>query len=514
MALPPLRLLRILLPYVALWVVVAAALAAYAVHEVRSTRDRELAAGRIEAENLARVLQEQVARSVEGFQRTLGLIKIVYESDRRRTQLTGLTESLNSSNLSQIERRVLRYDRDGWLSDATDADAKRIRVSVAELPWFVAAREHRDGRIVIGEPMQGRVSGRLGIPIAVRLQAEGGEFDGALMTALDPERLIHLFRALRVGERSAVGLMDREGHLYAWSASTDPLPPGVAAPDVPRSADTRTAGEELRRLADVVDPAGVVALSAVPGTDLVVFAALSEHRLLGDWRRYAKSIVAFALLTLAGLTLPIVLVARRAAREVARRSELEHGMAVERVNARTDTLTGAANRRAFDDALAACHAELLHLRQPFVLAYVDVDRFKRLNDTRGHAVGDKALKRIAATLARSVRRSDMIARLGGDEFAVLMPNAEGHAMRRPFDAMFTSLTVAVAGEGWPISFSIGVIAFEGPPAGPQEACELADKLMYAVKASGRNGVRFAAYRDGRLHPDVGVGNADLDVGVA
>ena len=318
-------MLRILWPYLALWMVVAGALAAYALHEVWSTRDRELAAGRIEAENLARVLQEQVARSVEGFQRTLGLIKIVYESNRRGTQLSGLTDSLNSANLSQIERRVLRYDRDGWLADATDADAKRVRVSVAELPWFVATRERRDIRIVIGEPMQGRVSGRLGIPIAVRLQAEGGEFDGALMTALDPERLIHLFRAIRVGERSAVGLMDREGHLYAWSASTDPLPPGVAAPDVPRSADTRTPGEELRSLADVVDPAGVVALSAVPGTDLVVFAALSEHRLLGDWRRYAASIVGFALLTLVGLSLPIALVARRAAREVARRERARAG---------------------------------------------------------------------------------------------------------------------------------------------------------------------------------------------
>ncbi len=56
----------------------------------------------------------------------------------------------------------------------------------------------------------------------------------------------------------------------------------------------------------------------------------------------------------------------------------------------------------------------------------------------------------------------MVARLGGDEFAVLMPGTSGDAMHRPFDAMFTALTVAVAGEGWPISFSVGVIAFEGP----------------------------------------------------
>ena len=226
-----------------------------------------------------------------------------------------------------------------------------------------------------------------------------------------------------------------------------------------------------------------------------------------DQRRYARAIVAFALLTLASLTLPIELVARRALREVAQRSRLERGFRAEREYARTDPLTGAANRRAFEVALRACHAALAASGRPFVLAIVDIDRFKQLNDTHGHSVGDAALKRIARTLLGGVRRSDMVARLGGDEFAVLMPAGDAWSMRRPFDAMFTALTVAVAGAGWPISFSIGVIAFEGPIAQPQDATALADKLMYEVKASGRNGVRYAVYREQRLHPDVGGADA-------
>ena len=148
--------------------------------------------------------------------------------------------------------------------------------------------------------------------------------------------------------------------------------------------------------------------------------------------------------------------------------------------------------------------------RPFALGFVDVDRFKRLNDTRGHAVGDRALQRIARTLMSGVRRSDLVARLGGDEFAVLMPGTNAASMHRPFDAMFTALTVAVAGEGWPISFSMGVIAFEGPIERPQDASALADELMYAVKASGRNGVRFATYRDRRLHPEPSPGEASED----
>jgi diguanylate cyclase (GGDEF)-like protein len=218
--------------------------------------------------------------------------------------------------------------------------------------------------------------------------------------------------------------------------------------------------------------------------------------------------IGFALLTLAALTLPIVLVARRAMHEIARRSRLEIGMAAERQIARTDALTEAANRRAFEDALARCHAELNDAGRPFVLAMVDVDRFKRLNDTRGHAIGDRALQRTAQTLMGGVRSSDLVARLGGDEFAVLMPGASAQTMHRPFDAMFTALTVVVAGEGWPISFSMGVIAFEGPIEQAQDASALADELMYAVKASGRNGVRFAIYHDRRLHPEPDRGEAN------
>ncbi len=503
------RLFRVLWPYVALWLVVAGALGGYTWYEIASSRERELAAGRIEADNLARVLQEQVASSVEVFSRTLELLKIVHERTRGSIPLSTMTAALNATGNSEVERRVARFDRDGRMADSTDGEFPPRDISIADRSWFRAANADPASRLQIGEPVVGRVSGKLSIPLALRLNDAAGQFDGILVTALDPERLVHLFRAIRVGERSVIGLMDREGELYVRSTSTDPLPADATAQGVPRSAST-TVGGERRSLSTVVDPQGVVSLAAIPGTRLVAFAAFSEDQMLVDQRRYARNIIGFALLTLTALSLPILLVARRALREVVQRSRLEIGMAAERQNARTDALTEAANRRAFEDALKRCHAELLGTGRTFVLGYIDVDRFKRLNDTSGHAVGDRALQRIARTLMGGVRRSDMVARLGGDEFAVLMPGTSGDAMHRPFDAMFTALTVAVAGEGWPISFSFGVIAFEGPIERPQDASALADELMYAVKTSGRNGVRFAIYRDRRLHPESAPGEASED----
>lgn len=497
----PLRRLRLLWPYALLWLVAAGAVGGYAWYEVASSRDREIASGRYEAENLARVLQREVAHSVEGVERALVMMKILYERTRDPAVLLGLADAFNAGAHSEIERRAVRFDREGRLVDSTDRDQRGEAISIADRPWFRAARDRRDGEIVIGEPSVIHEWGRMAIPLAIRVDAPDGAFDGVLVALLDPEWIVHMFRTVRVGERPEVGLMDREGRLYAWSVSADALPPGAAVPGVPRSAITIT-GEERRAFRDVVEADNVVALSSVPRTGIVAFASFSLDRLLVDQRHYARAIVAFALLTLASLSLPILLVARRALREVAHVSRLERGFRAEREYARTDPLTGAANRRAFEAALRACHAALAASGRPFVLAIVDIDRFKQLNDTHGHSVGDAALKRIARTLLGGVRRSDMVARLGGDEFAVLMPAGDAWSMRRPFDAMFTALTVAVAGAGWPISFSIGVIAFEGPIAQPQEATALADKLMYEVKASGRNGVRYAVYREQRLHPDV------------
>lgn len=493
----PLRLAKLLWPYVVLWLAVAGAIAGYAWYDIESTRERELADGRVEADNLARVLQEQFAGNLASSERTLAAVRVIVELAPNSVPMATLGDRLGLGNGTAIERRVNRFDRNGLLVDSTDpAQAGARGRSIADMRYFQRARDTPGTRMLIAEPAVGRVSGRLAIPLVMRVDTAAGEFDGVLVTALDPERLVSLFRAIRVGERSTVGIMDRDGKLYVASAMSDAGTPGAQT-------------VQAASLRDLVLPDSVEAFMPIADTGLVAFAALPVERMLADQRRYARSIVTFALFALLAMTLPILLIAVRAIGEVRRRSRLEIGIEVERRSARTDHLTGAANRRAFEDALARCHRELVEQHRPFVLAMVDVDRFKALNDTQGHQVGDRALQRIAHTLMGGVRNSDLVARVGGDEFAVLMPRAAANVMRRPFDAMFTALTVSMAGEGWPISVSAGVIAFESPVGRPQDASGLADKLMYAVKASGRNRVRFAVYRDGQLHAAPGPGEAPV-----
>ena len=169
------------------------------------------------------------------------------------------------------------------------------------------------------------------------------------------------------------------------STLADPLPADTANESIPRSVETQTVSAGTLR--DLVDSDRIVALAGVTGTDLVAFAAFSPQRMAADQQGYARTIVLFALLTLLVMALPITIVARRALREVEHRSRLEAGFALERQSARTDPLTQAANRREFDDRLAQCHTHLVRSGLPFVLALIDVDHFKRLNDSSGTRSG-------------------------------------------------------------------------------------------------------------------------------
>lgn len=495
------RQLKALWPHVALWVALTAMVAGYTAFQIASQRESALTAGQVEAENLARVLQDHTSRTLEGFDRALSLIKALHERGGADAFLAPLARSMEHTTTTEVERVFHRFDRDGALVASSQTDARFGAVSIADRAYFLDARDNAGARIRIGEPVTGRVSGTRLIPMVKRLETPDGRFDGVIAVALDPERVVHLFRSLRVGEASSVGLMDREGRVYVWAenhaAGRGADRPGVALAAVPARVDTRTVDAPLQ-FGDLAGERSVTAIAAVPGTALVAFAVLGEDELLALHRSYTAHLAGYAALVVLILSVPIALAARRTLTDIHRGRLLELRYADAQHRARTDPLTGAANREAFDGHLRSAWEASARDGVPFVLAFLDVDRFKALNDTHGHEVGDRALKRVADTLAGSVRRADLVARLGGDEFAVLMPGADLATSRRVFDGLKETLGLATLGEGWPISFSIGVVAFQSAPPRARDAVAAADRLMYEVKAAGRDAIRYGNYRDGRV----------------
>jgi diguanylate cyclase (GGDEF)-like protein len=160
----------------------------------------------------------------------------------------------------------------------------------------------------------------------------------------------------------------------------------------------------------------------------------------------------------------------------------------ERELARTDYLTGAFNGRSFTEAAEAEVNRAHRHGHTFSVAFMDVDDFKLINDRLGHSAGDRLLRLVADTVHANVRAVDVVARLGGDEFAILMPETDERAAQVVIRRVRRQLLEAARREGWPVTFSAGLITWVEPPSSVDEMLRAADELMYSAKRHGKNRV--------------------------
>ena len=159
-----------------------------------------------------------------------------------------------------------------------------------------------------------------------------------------------------------------------------------------------------------------------------------------------------------------------------------------------DPLTGLANRKAFEHRLAQLFGTQ-PLASPAALLIFDLDRFKPVNDTHGHAAGDAVLRAVAAAMLGCVRSGDLTVRLGGDEFAVLLEHCPADAVRRVAEAIraaVAGLRVDWQGHSLAVGISVGVAALTEQTATAADWIASADRACYAAKAGGRNQVQVAA----------------------
>jgi len=157
-----------------------------------------------------------------------------------------------------------------------------------------------------------------------------------------------------------------------------------------------------------------------------------------------------------------------------------------------DSLTGLANRRRFEEDLAAAMARSRRDGSRGALLMLDLDRFKQVNDSDGHPAGDKLIKEIAEVLRRRTRASDSLARLGGDEFAVILPRCSREEARLTAEAIADEVRNHRAeSESGPVTVSIGVTMFgDDPRTSVATVVSEADAAMYGAKDEGRDAVRI------------------------
>ena len=159
--------------------------------------------------------------------------------------------------------------------------------------------------------------------------------------------------------------------------------------------------------------------------------------------------------------------------------------------ARHDELTGLANRRELDATLEREWQRFKRGGAPYAALLLDLDHFKRINDTHGHAAGDAVLACTAGRLAEGARRSDLVARHGGEEFVVLMPAADADAARAAAERLLEQLRGRPCPAGalsLAITASVGVAVVQADDEGPQDLLHRADAALYRAKQAGRDRV--------------------------
>ena len=154
--------------------------------------------------------------------------------------------------------------------------------------------------------------------------------------------------------------------------------------------------------------------------------------------------------------------------------------------ARTDSLTGAANARTFYEQAAIELRRAARTEHAFTVAYVDLDNFKRVNDERGHPVGDEVLRVVVSTMLGDTRASDVVARIGGDEFVLLLPDTDAEGAGLGLAKLQSSIHDRMENRGWPVTASIGAVTYLSPPDDVGEVIQRADRRLYEAKEAGKN----------------------------
>jgi diguanylate cyclase (GGDEF)-like protein len=196
-------------------------------------------------------------------------------------------------------------------------------------------------------------------------------------------------------------------------------------------------------------------------------------------------------------------------------ASMRHARRLEAANSRvlelaqTDLLTSLANRRAFLKRLTMAFAASLRGAPPFAVLYLDIDNFKDVNDTLGHAMGDLLLKEVVGRLRSAVRTEDLVARFGGDEFAILLPHVTDPQIAGELAARIGKLLAVpfrIKGHKVRITSSIGIAQFSPETASPEAMMMQADLALYDAKDEGRDCYRFHSHDlDREVHERVRVG---------
>jgi len=387
-------------------------------------------------------------------------------------------------------QRMLGYSADelrafppGGPSDPEElaATAVRQRLTQGEITTYDGERRflHKEGHWVWTHVAASLVRDEDGAPLYLTAQIENLEARRLAEARLAEER-----------ERLRITLMSIEDAVITTDARLRVSYVNAAAESMLGLSKEAAEGRLVHEVLYLTDPqsskaaANLIGQSAIHARVFRRESACILHKPDGSFC-FVMDVVS-PVLDSSGMLTGMVIVLRDASSEVHRAQDLTH-------RANHDALTGLHNRAAYSQRLKEIFSKCRVLDRPAALLAIDLDRFKTLNDTGGHAAGDAALLRVAEICRASVRASDMVARLGGDEFAILLDNCNADRAKVVGQKVLQALNpvnIEWQGSVHSIGASIGVASWDESMVSEQDWTAAADRACYSAKHDGRGKLRM------------------------
>jgi diguanylate cyclase (GGDEF)-like protein len=431
--------------------------------------------------------EAQVVRALREIDLTLILVK--YWPNRATGHHT-LADLKNKGLLPpELLFVVSIADRDGTVVESTRPTQRQRHVDPDTL------RNLRSGDPLIISRLPRGPTGEGKLDFSRRLDAPDGTFDGLVSVAVDASYFVSGYDTARLGEHGVLGLLGADGVFRVRRTG-----------DAVYSGDT---ADYSSTVADEDDAAATVSTSRWDGVQrwtsarelygfpLAVLVGLSVDEQMAHARAQARTYLVWAAIASIAVAVLTGLLGKMSWQLVeARRREseakLEHAQRVEYL-AYHDGLTGLPNRSMFSKLLTRSISEAHRYNRKLAVAFLDLDRFKQINDTLGHEAGDQLLQEVALRLRGCVRGSDTVARLGGDEFVVLLPElADGRDVVTIAQKILLQIAkeFTLIGQDFRVTASIGISTYPQDGLDEQTLTKNADIAMYQAKAEGKNNFQF------------------------
>jgi diguanylate cyclase (GGDEF)-like protein len=455
------------------------------IHVQRS--DAEHAAAESSREMLG-TYEAQVVRALREIDQSMNWVKYWHATRPKSASLAELSD--RGLLPPDLLFTVSIANSDGIIVDSTRAITTK---DVSQVDYFVAQR-NRD-RFYVGQPSRDS-GGNSILRFSRRLDSRDGGFDGVVVVAVDGSYFVSGYDSAKLGVQGVLGIVGTDGVLRVRRVG-EAVASGGRFDYAAALREGRSSDDYPRIVANGWDdvPRWTLARELFGFPIAVIVGVAVDEQLATahkDVRRYVQRAALGSLI--------IVLVLGRLGRLSSQLTEsrlreseakLAHARRVEFL-AYHDALTGLPNRSLFSKLLAEAIGDSRRHGRPLAVAFLDLDRFKQINDTLGHEAGDQLLKEVAARLNAGVRTDDTVARLGGDEFVVLLPDIDerqaGLVAQKILSLIGQPFTLI--GNEFLVTASIGISAYPHHGLDEQTLTKNADIAMYQAKAKGKNNFQF------------------------